>query len=245
MVGGLYRPSLKSWLFAQAGVFMLWLPWLIPLFIQSTGVYREFWVPYPTWQTVADTLKAFLSAMLPAKGWLATGIWIAFGSLIMLGVWRLRQTPSVLKLLLVIFLTPLIGEWVAGMWRPIFDDRTLIWITLPLYLCLAVGIVQLRYRPVMVAAVLMLTTISLLSVRTYFIDFAKEEMGQGGRLRRRERRAERHTALQRHLGAASVRLLLPTLRPTGYEARRAGGSVRSRHPRTQNGRKRSTAACVS
>jgi hypothetical protein len=174
MVGGLYRPSRKSWLCAQAGVFMLWLPWLIPLFIQSSGVHREFWVPYPTWQTVADTLKAFLSGMLPAKGWLATGIWIAFGSLITLGVWRLRQTPSILKLLLVIFFTPLIGEWVAGMWRPIFDDRTLIWITLPLYLCLAVGIVQLRYRPVMVTAILMLTTISLLSVRAYFTDFAKE-----------------------------------------------------------------------
>jgi mannosyltransferase len=175
LVGGLCRPSHKSWLFAQTGVFMLWLPWLIPLFIQSTGVYREFWVPYPTWQTVADTLKAFLSAMLPAKGWLATGIWIAFGSLIMLGVWCLRQTPSVLKLLLVIFLTPLIGEWVAGLWRPIFDDRTLIWITLPLYLLLASGIAQLRYRPTILVAVAILVAVNLVSLRQYYTSFVKEE----------------------------------------------------------------------
>ena len=112
------------------------------------GRYQEFWISKPTLGTVLDTLKTFLSAMLPTRqiGW-ADVIWVAYGFLAILGIVRLRKQPALIAFLAVLFLTPIIGEWLVSLRRPIFYDRTLIWATLPLYLLLAAGIAQLRYRP--------------------------------------------------------------------------------------------------
>ncbi|MEZ4833787.1 MAG: hypothetical protein R2873_17690 [Caldilineaceae bacterium] len=49
-------------------------------------------------------------------------------------------------LLAVLFAVPFLGELIVSLRRPIFSDRTLIWITIPLFLVLAAGIAQLRFR---------------------------------------------------------------------------------------------------
>jgi uncharacterized membrane protein len=175
---GLHRPSARAWISAQLGVLVLWLPWLVPFIIQSAAVYREFWVPYPTWLSVIGAVKSFLSAMLPIEGWQAACIWIGFGSLIALGIWHLRRRAAVLKLFLVILLTPMIGQWVAGLWRPIFDTRALIWAAIPLYLLLAAGIAHLRLKPAILAAVALLVTVNSLSLRYYFVSYEKEGWDQ-------------------------------------------------------------------
>ncbi len=153
----LQPPALANWLIAQLGVFLLWSPWLVAFVIQAAGVYQEFWISRPTFGTVLDTLKTFLSAMLPAGqfGW-ADAVWVAYGFLAILGIVRLRKQPALIAFLAVLFLTPIVGEWLVSLRRPIFSDRTLIWATLPLYLLLAAGIAQLRYRPTILAAVVIL-----------------------------------------------------------------------------------------
>ncbi|MCU0501134.1 MAG: glycosyltransferase family 39 protein [Anaerolineae bacterium] len=171
----LQPPSLANWLIAQLGVFLLWSPWLVAFVIQAAGVDREFWISQPTLGVVLDTLKTFLSAMLPTGqiGW-ADAIWTAYGLLAILGIVHLRKQPALIAFLAVLFLTPIVGEWLVSLRRPIFSDRTLIWATLPLYLLLASGIAQLRYRPTILAAIVILVAVNFLSLRQYYIHFEKE-----------------------------------------------------------------------
>ena len=172
----LQPPALANWLIAQLGVFLLWSPWLVAFVIQAAGVYQEFWISKPTLGAVLDTLKTFLSAMLPTGqiGW-AGVIWAAYGLLAILGIVRLRKQPALIAFLAVLFLTPIAGEWLVSLRRPIFSDRTLIWATLPLYLLLAAGIAQLRHRPTIVVALAILVTVNALSLRQYYTFFGKEE----------------------------------------------------------------------
>ncbi len=168
-------PSLRNWLLAQVGVFLLWSPWLAAFVIQSTGVYREFWIPSPTWETIVYTVGAFLSAFLPQRVRLPEVVWGLYGVLALLGLVHFRRRSARIALLLVTFLTPVVGEWLVSLRRPIFYDRTLIWASLPLYLLLAAGIGQLRYRSYILAVALMVLTVNGLSLREYYAHFEKEQ----------------------------------------------------------------------
>ena len=139
------------------------------------GVYREFWIPSPTWQTVVDTVKTFLSSFLPPGVRWPAVVWGLYWVLAALGLLYFRRRPAILALLFILFLTPFAGEWLVSLRRPIFYDRTLIWTTIPLYLVLAAGIGQLRYRPYIIAAALMVLTVNGLSLREYYAHFEKEQ----------------------------------------------------------------------
>ena len=59
--------------------------------------------------------------------------------------------------------------------RPIFLDRTLIWITIPLFLVLAAGIAQLRFRLLMIVVLGILGTNNVFSAGDYYRFFQKED----------------------------------------------------------------------
>jgi hypothetical protein len=160
---------------AQVGAFLLWSPWLAAFIVQAAGVYQEFWIPAPTFRTVVETVGTFLCDFLPEQIRWADAVWFLYGILALLGGFGLRRRPAHLALLLTLFLTPLAGEWLVSLRRPIFYDRTLIWASIPMYLLLAVGINQLRYRPYILAVVGMLATINGLSLREYYTHFEKEQ----------------------------------------------------------------------
>jgi hypothetical protein len=174
-IKGLRPPSLRNWLLAQAGVFLLWSPWLVAFVVQSVGVYGEFWIPEPTWRTVVDTVKTFLSGFLPARMRWPEVVWGLYALLALLGLVHFRRRPARIGFLFVVFITPFVGEWLVSIRRPIFYDRTLIWASLPLYLLLAAGIGQLRYRPYILAVALMVLTVNGLSLREYYAHFEKEQ----------------------------------------------------------------------
>jgi hypothetical protein len=124
------------------------------------------------------TISNFLSSFLPDQSrgefeW-TDAVWGGYGLLALLGAFYLRRQPARLFLLLSLFLIPFIGQLLVSLARPIFYDRTLIYTTIPLYMWLAAGLAQLRYRPVMLAAVLALVVINSLSLREYFFRFQKE-----------------------------------------------------------------------
>jgi mannosyltransferase len=169
-------PPLRSWLLAQAAVLLLWgVIWLSAFIGQAGGVYREFWMPAPTWRTVVDALGNFLSAHLPRQQmpWL-DAIWVVFAALLALGVATLRRRPAVLGLLLTLFLTPLIGELLISLRRPVFYDQTLIWATIPLYVLLATGVTALRRRPYILAAAAILVAANGVSLREYYVHYQKQ-----------------------------------------------------------------------
>jgi mannosyltransferase len=172
----LHPPHLRNWLMAQAGVLLLWGGIWLPAFIgQAGGVYREFWMPAPTWRTLVDTLGNFLSAHLPRQQmpWLDV-VWVVFAALLALGVTALRRRPAVLALLLTLFLTPLIGELMVSLLRPVFYERTLIWATIPLYVLMAAGIAALRRPTVAMAAIAILMAANGFSLQEYYNNFQKE-----------------------------------------------------------------------
>jgi len=168
-------PSLRNWLIAQAGIFLLWSPWLVPFVIQAAGVYREFWIPKPTLGTVLGTVASFLSAHLPSYAPWSEVIWALYGLVTLLGVLHFRRRPATLALLLTFFLTPFVGEWLVSLRRPIFYDRTLIWATIPLYLLLAAGIGQLRHLPYVLVALAIMATVNGISLHEYYVHFEKEQ----------------------------------------------------------------------
>lgn len=169
-------PSLSNWLIAQAGAFLLWSPWLAPFIVQSIGVYTEFWIPAPTWWTVMRAVQDLLLAFWPYHGLIGAPVWGAYTLLLAVGFRNLRRWPPIMLFLLILFLTPFIGEWVVSLHRPIFSDRTLIWTTIPLYLLLAFSFVQLRFRPsIFFTAMFALATIQGVSLQEYYNNFQKEQ----------------------------------------------------------------------
>lgn len=174
-------PSAKNWLFAQLGVILLWSPWLAAFIIQATGVYGEFWIPSPTLDSVKNTLITFLIWSLPGKISWDEIIWVIYGLIFLLGIIYYIRKKARIILLLTLFLVPPLVELLVSIKRPIFYDRTLIWITLPLFLIIASGILQLRFTPYIMAACIFIVSINSLSLQNYFTNFQKEQWNVAAR----------------------------------------------------------------
>jgi len=171
----LQAPSLRAWLLAQATIILLWLPWSGAFVRQSLGVYEQFWIQPPTVQTVIDTLFTFASAFFPGHLLWPGVVWLLFCICCGLGLLVLRRNPSLLALLLVLWLTPFIGEWLVSLRRPIFYDRTLIWASLPLAAIVAIGIDSLRRRWLVTVALVALLAVQALALDNYYRFFEKED----------------------------------------------------------------------
>ena len=167
-------PSPGNWLLAQVGVCLLWCPWLPALIVQSNAVYRDFWLPAPTWETMANVIGAFVSDCLPLRPAAVWAVGTMYLGLALLGLAHFRRRSTHIAFLLTVFLTPIVGERLVSLRRPIFYDRTLIWASLPLYLLLAAGVRYLRRWPTILTAVVVVSAINGLSLREYYAYFEKE-----------------------------------------------------------------------
>jgi hypothetical protein len=170
-------PAFGNWVKAQIGILLLWAAW-IPSFIKQAGaVDRRFWIPEPTWDAVLQMLKFFLNASLsqPALSW------VLYVLVLCLGLVHFRRRISQFLFLVALFAIPIAAELLVSIRRPIFWDRTLLWTTIPLFLVLAGGIVQLRFRFLIIGAVCILGTFNLFSTGDYFRFFRKEDWNAAAR----------------------------------------------------------------
>ncbi len=149
-------PSFANWIKAQIVIFFLWSPWLFNFIKQVRRVDQEFWLPKPDWDTVIQTLRALLNASAPTQ---ASQImtWILC-AVLFLGLVYYRKKLSTFLFLATLFAIPVLGELIVSIRRPIFYDKTLIWITIPMFLVLAAGIAQLRFRFLMIMTLGILAT---------------------------------------------------------------------------------------
>jgi hypothetical protein len=168
-------PSFGNWVKAQIGIFLLWSPWMVSFIKQASRVDQEFWIPKPTWDTVIRSLKSFLnpSAGVPAS--YTVVIWILYGLVLCLGLVHFRKKFSQFLFLAALFAVPFLGELIVSLRRPIFSDRTLIWTTIPLYLVLAAGVAQLKFRPLMILVLGSLGVLNLFSAGDYYRFYQKED----------------------------------------------------------------------
>jgi hypothetical protein len=102
-------------------------------------------------------------------------MWILYALMLCLGLVHYRKSMSRLLFLAVLFAVPFLGELIVSIRRPIFLDRTLIWTTIPLFLMLAAGIAQLRFRFLIIVVVGIFATNNLLSAANYFRYMQKED----------------------------------------------------------------------
>jgi len=171
-------PSFSDWVKAQIGIFLLWSPWLVAFIKQASRVYQRFWIPEPTWDAVTQVLKSFLNpsmSYLPASQ--AKVIWVLYGLVLCLGLVYYRQKFPQFLFLAALFAIPFLGELIVSLRRPIFYDRTLIWTTIPLFLVLAAGVAQLRFRLLIIVVLGSLGTVNLFSASDYYRFYQKEDWG--------------------------------------------------------------------
>ena len=166
-------PSFGNWVKAQIGIFLLWSPWIAAFIQQARRVDQEFWLPKPDWEAITQTLRALLNASAPNQiNQVMTWILCA---ILCLGVLYYRKKISVFLFLAAMFFIPVLGELVVSIRRPIFIDRTLIWVTIPMFIVLAAGIVQLRFHLLMVLMLGILATNYLFSTGDYYRFYQKED----------------------------------------------------------------------
>ncbi len=171
-----HAPSLGNWVKAQIGILLLWSPWLFAFIKQASSVYQRFWIPKPTWDSIIRVLESFLTpSMSYVQGGYVMGLWILYALVLCLGLLYYRKKISQFLFLATLFAIPFLGELIVSIHRPIFWGRTLIWITIPLFLVLAAGIVQLRFRFLIIGGVGILGTINLFSAGDYYRFFQKED----------------------------------------------------------------------
>jgi hypothetical protein len=169
----LRAPSLGNWMKAQIGILLLWSPWIYAFIQQASRVDQEFWLPQPSWDTVTQTLRYLLNNLVPSEA-SQVMMWILY-AMLCLGLVYYRKKLSILLFLAALFAIPILGELIVSIRRPVFLDKTLIWITIPLFLLLAAGIAQLRFRLLMIAVLLILVTNYLLSAGDYYRFVQKED----------------------------------------------------------------------
>ena len=172
------NPFLHNWLLAHLAILVLWVPWLPGFVAQTVAVYDAFWLPTPTWQTVVNTIGVFASDMLPLTPLALGGAGVLFVGLATAGVLHVRRRPAQLVFLLIVLITPIAGEWLVSLHRPIFYDRTLIWASVPFYLILASGFLRLRLgrvKSLAIVALLALLTFNGLSLYQYYTNYKKEQ----------------------------------------------------------------------
>jgi mannosyltransferase len=167
-------PSFSNWVKAQIGILLLWSPWIFGFIQQTSRVNQEFWIPKPTWDIVANTLRSLINASAPGQTIQVIMLWILC-AVLCLGLVYYRKKLSIFLFLLTLFAVPVLGELIVSIRRPIFLDRTLIWITIPLLLLLAAGIAQLRFSLLMIVVLGVLGTNYLFSTGDYYRFYQKED----------------------------------------------------------------------
>ena len=98
-----------------------------------------------------------------------------YGLVLCLGVVYFRKKFSQFLFLAALFAIPFLGELIVSIRRPIFFDRTLIWTTIPLFLVLAAGVAQLKFRVLVILVLGSLGTINLFSAGDYYKHYQKED----------------------------------------------------------------------
>jgi mannosyltransferase len=167
-------PSITNWVKAQVGIFLLWSPWIVAFIRQASRVYQEFWIPMPSWSTVAQALRSFLNEPLPGQTSQVV-VWIVYTAVLCLGLLYYRKEMAKFLFMAALFAVPFLGELAVSIQRPVFLDRTLIWTTIPLFLLLAAGIAQFRFRLLIILMLGVVSTFNLFATGDYFRFVQKED----------------------------------------------------------------------
>jgi hypothetical protein len=168
-------PSFWNWVKAQIGIFLLWSPWVFAFVKQASRASQGLWLPEAGWDTVVRAFTSFLNESTLGQPSQVQMMWILYALVLCLGLLHCRREISRFLFLAALFAIPFLGELIVSIRRPVFSDRTLIWTTIPLFLVLAAGIAQLRFRFLILVVLGILGTNNLFSAADYYRFMQKED----------------------------------------------------------------------
>jgi mannosyltransferase len=170
----LQAPSLGNWIKAQIAIFLLWSLWMVAFIRQASRVFQDFWIQTPNWVSVVHTIGSFLNEVSLAQSSLMV-IWMLYVVVLCIGLMYYRKKFAQLSFLVVLFAIPFLGELIVSLRHPVFLDRTLIWTAIPLFLILAAGIVQLRFRLLIIGVLSVFSLYNLFSASDYYRYLQKQD----------------------------------------------------------------------
>jgi uncharacterized membrane protein len=180
-LANLVAPSFWNWLIAQAVVLVLWIPWLVPFLQQTGSSSSRLALAVPTWPGVLGMVMSFINATSTIPTNIAIGIWTLYLLVFGAGIVYFRKKVPQLILLAAVFLLPLLTEVVLSFWRPSFSESTLLWTTIPLFLILAAGVSQAKFRPLIIVTIGILGALNFFAVSDYFRFYQKEDWTSAAR----------------------------------------------------------------
>jgi mannosyltransferase len=160
------RGFLRNWLLAQLAVLCLWGTWL-PAYLQQVlhgGAYS--WIPHPTLGGVLSGAYTVYGGVVRATPHQVESLVVLV--LVGLGLWSWRHERRWIAFALILGLSAPLGELIVSLWRPIFLTKTLIWAAVPLHLVIAAGLLCLRPRALVAAALVVLMAMTALGLRSYY-----------------------------------------------------------------------------
>lgn len=142
-------------------------------FLQNTkNIQKSFWVQKPNLMSVAKTISDLFGTQTENS----SSIVLVLIALAVFGIRELwyRGFRSVTILLVFVGIFPIISELVVSCFTtPIFLERTLLYVSLPLYILVGYGLSQIGYKygtPIVIAFIFFF----LISVGSFFGSFEKE-----------------------------------------------------------------------
>lgn len=169
--------QMRSLLFAWLGAAAAFAPWFVTVVFDASSIAGNYWIPSPSWDSVAGTALEFLGLRTPCpsppcsgseatfpivygnEGAVAAAVILAAAILLVLAIVRRRLTLGVLTVWLIL---PFVLVLLIAMKRSLYLDRVFLDATFPLYLLLGAAIARLtRHR---VGAGVAVTTIAILMI---------------------------------------------------------------------------------
>jgi hypothetical protein len=148
-----------GWALSNAGVGLLYFPWLPFFFLQALQVTESFWLPPPSFQTVAGAFLDFHSYKFPITE--LSFIYMAFifvwASIVPGKAWQQRLAGLWLVM-------PLAISLLLSLRQPIFLSRNLIVASLGYYLLVAGTIWRFRSRGAILALMFPLVLMNMVSI---------------------------------------------------------------------------------
>lgn len=170
------RGFLRNWLLAQLAILALWGTWL-PAYVQQAVHGESYaWIPRPTVGSVLSGAYAIYGGVVRATPYLLEALVVLVLSA--LGLWSWKHDRRWIAFLLIFGLAAPLGELIVSVWRPIFLTQTLIWAAVPLSVTVAAGLLRLRPRAFVAAALVVLIALTGLGLRSYYFLHDKEAWDQ-------------------------------------------------------------------
>ncbi|MGQ9668069.1 MAG: glycosyltransferase family 39 protein, partial [Anaerolineae bacterium] len=170
---GQRRPAVRGWVLAQAGVLLLYAPWLSVAFRQATNPpvppWRE-WTPVGKVLLESLTALSFGQSVEPAQVW---PFLIVVVALVLAGAWSVAQRNGRHLLLAAgYFLIPLTLIELLSIWSPLYHVRYMFTYAPAFAVLLGIGMDEAgrKWRPAPWIAGILLALVSTFSLAQYHFD---------------------------------------------------------------------------